>query len=127
MTQTRRRRGFTLVETLATCAIAAFAMAIGAALLTGAGDPLPRAEQTFLEARAMARLVAVSNGPATMRIESDRLVVRDGHANAIVERDWPIDVRAAALEQAVRIDRLGTLEIDSITLVHGERRLEIEL
>lgn len=126
MKSPRRHRGFTLVETLATCAIAALAMAIGAALLTGASDPLPRAEQTFLEARAMARLVAVSNGPATMRIEGGRLVVRDGHANAIVERDWPTAVRAAALDQAVRIDRLGTLEIDAITLIHGERRLEIE-
>lgn len=117
---------FTLVETLATCAIAALAMAIGAALLTGAGDPLPRAEQTYLEARAMARLVAVSNGPATMRIEGGRLVVRDGHASVIVERDWPTAVRAAVLDQAVRIDRLGTPEIDTITLIHGERRLEIE-
>lgn len=126
MTQTRRHRGFTLVETLATCAIAAIAMAIGAALLTGAVDPLSRAEQTFLEARTMARLVAVSNGPATMRIEGGRLVVRDGHANAIIARDWPTAVRAVALDQAVRIDRLGTFEFDAITLIHGERRLEIK-
>jgi hypothetical protein len=111
---------------LAKCAIAALAMAVGAALLTGAGDPLPRAEQTFLEARSMARLVAVNNGPATMRIERGRLVVRDGHANAIIEREWPSAVRAAALNQAVHIDRLGTLEIDAITLIYGERRLEIK-
>lgn len=126
MTQTRRHRGLTLVETLATCAIATLAMTIGAALLTGAGDPLPRAEQTFLQARAIARLVAVSNGPATMRLEGGRLVVRDGHANAIVERDWPTAVRAAALDQAVRIDRLGAFDIETITLIHNERRLEID-
>lgn len=126
MKLTRWHRGFTLVETLATCAIVALAMAIGAALLTGAGDPLPRAEQTFLEARAMARIVAVSNGPATMRFEGGSLVVRDGRANAIIEREWPSSVRTTAPSQVVRIDRLGTFDIESITLIHGGRRLEIE-
>lgn len=118
-------RGFTLVETLATCAIAALAMAMGAALLAGAGDPLPRAEQTFLETRAMARLVAVSDGPATIRLEGGRLVVRDGHAYAVVERAWPTEVRAAALDQGVRVDRLGSLDNGTVALVHGERRVEM--
>ncbi|MFI4883200.1 MAG: prepilin-type N-terminal cleavage/methylation domain-containing protein [Phycisphaerales bacterium JB064] len=118
-------RGFTLVETLATCAIAALAMATGAALLTGAGDPLPRAEQTYLEARAMARLVAVSDGPASIRLEASRLIVRDGHGHAVVEREWPTEVRAEALSDGIRIDRLGASDAPSIELVHGGRRVEL--
>ena len=125
MTSRHAHRGFTLVETLATCAIAALAMAIGAALLTGAGDPLPRAEQTYLEARAMARLVAVSDGPASMQLEAGRLIVRDGRGNAVVEREWPARVLAAALTEGVRIDRLGASDAPSIELVHGGRRVEI--
>lgn len=118
-------RGFTLVETLATCAIAALAMAIGAALLTGAGDPLPRAEQTLLEAQAMARLVAVSDGPASMQLKGGRLIVRDGRGNAVIERAWPTEVRAAVLAEGVRMDRLGASDAPSIELVHGGRRVEL--
>lgn len=118
-------RGFTLVETLATCAIAALAMAMSAALLAGAGDRLPRAEQTYLEARAMAKLIAISDGPATMQLEGGRLVVRDGQGNAIVEREWPTEVRAAALAEGVRIDRLGRLNTNALALMHGGRRVEI--
>ena len=125
MTSRHAHRGFTLVETLATCAIAALAMAIGAALLTGAGDPLPRAEQTYLEARAMARLVAVSDGPASMQLEAGRLIVRDGRGNAVVEREWPARVLAAALTEGVRIDRLGASDAQSVELAHGGRRVEI--
>ena len=125
MNSRHSHRGFTLVETLATCAIAALAMAIGAALLAGAGDPLPRAEQTFLEARAMARLVAVSDGPASMQLEAGRLIVRDGRGNAVVEREWPTKVLATALTEGVRIDRLGASDAPSIELVHGGRRVEI--
>ena len=118
-------RGFTLVETLATCAIAALAMAIGAGLLTGAGDPLPRAEQTYLEARAIARLVAVSNGPAGIRLEASRLVIRDGHGHAVVEREWPTGVRAEALSDGIRIDRLGASDAPSVVLIHNGRRMEL--
>ncbi|MCW5757966.1 MAG: prepilin-type N-terminal cleavage/methylation domain-containing protein [Phycisphaeraceae bacterium] len=118
-------RGFTLVETLATCAIAALAMALGAALLTGAGDPLPRAEQTFLEAHAMARLVALSDGPATMRLEGGRLMVHDGQGNAVVEREWPAGVKAEALVFGVHFDRLGHSDAASVLLVHDGRRVEI--
>ena len=125
MTSRCFHRGFTLVETLATCAIAALAMAIGAALLTGAGDPLPRTEQTYLDARAMARLVAVSDGPASMQLEAGRLIVRDGRGNAVVEREWPTKVLATALTEGVRIDRLGASDAPSIELVHGGRRVEI--
>lgn len=125
MSQSSVHRGFTLVETLATCAIAALAMAIGAALLAGAGDPLPRAEQTLLEARAMARLVAVSDGPASMQLEAGRLIVRDGRGNAVVEREWPARVLATALTEGVRIDRLGQSEVIVVQLVHRERRVEI--
>lgn len=125
MTSQCFHRSFTLVETLATCAIAALAMAIGAALLAGAGDPLPRAEQTFLEARAMARLVAISDGPASMQLEAGRLIVRDGRGNAVVEREWPTKVLATALTEGVRIDRLGQSEVIVVQLVHGERRVEL--
>lgn len=125
MTSPCFHRGFTLVETLATCAIAALAMAIGAALLTGAGDPLPRAEQTLLEARAMASLVAVSDGPASMRLEAGRLIVRDGRGNAVIERDWPAKVLAAALTDGIRIDRLGASDAPSVVLMHNGRRMEL--
>lgn len=125
MTSRYIHRGFTLVETLATCAIAALVMAIGAALLAGTGDPLPRAEQTYLEARAMARLVAVGDGPASMQLEAGRLIVRDGRGNAVVEREWPTKVLAAALTEGVRIDRFGQIEVIVVQLVHDERRLEI--
>lgn len=118
-------RGFTLVETLATCAIAALAMAIGAALLTGAGYPLPRAEQTYLEARAMARLVAVSDGPASMRLEAGRLIVRDGRGTTVVERKWPTNVLATALADGIRIDRLGASDAQSVVLMHNGRRMEL--
>ncbi|MFI4915135.1 MAG: Tfp pilus assembly protein FimT/FimU [Phycisphaerales bacterium JB060] len=118
-------RGFTLVETLATCAIAALVMAIGAALLAGTGDPLPRSEQTYLEARAMARLVAVSDGPASMRLEAGRLIVRDGRGNAVIEREWPTEVQAAVLAEGVRIDRFGTSDAPTIVLIHDGRRMEL--
>ncbi|MEQ9097077.1 MAG: hypothetical protein RIE32_12525 [Phycisphaerales bacterium] len=125
MTSPCFHRGFTLVETLATCAIAALAMAIGAALLAGAGDPLPRAEQTYLEARAMARLVAVSDGPASMQLEGGRLIVRDGRGSAVVEREWPINVLATALTDGIRIDRLGASDAPSVVLMHNGRRMEL--
>jgi len=73
----------------------------------------------------MAKLIAVSNGPATMRIEGSRLVVRDGRATLIVEREWPMAVRAAALTSGVRLDRLADFNVEAITLIHGERRVEI--
>ena len=118
-------RGLTLVETLATCTIAALAMAMGASLLSGAGDPLPRAKETLLEAHAMARLIAVSDGPATLVLERNRLVVRDGHGEAIVQRDWPSGVGAAVLEDGLRIDRLGRVTGQSFVLRTGSRSLEV--
>ncbi|MEQ8845666.1 MAG: hypothetical protein RIB58_12510 [Phycisphaerales bacterium] len=125
MTSRCFHRSFTLIETLATCAIAALAMAIGASLLAGASDPLPRAEQIYLEARAMARLVAVSDGPASIQLEGGRLLVRNGRGYAVIEREWPTEVRAAVLAEGVRIDRLGASDAPSIVLMHDGRRVEI--
>ena len=119
------QRGITLIETLATCVIAAMAMAIGASLLAGAGDLLPRAKQTYLEARAMAKLVAVSDGPATVQLEGARLVVRNGRGNAVVEREWPTNVQAAVLTNGIRIDRLGASDAPSVMLMHNGRRVEL--
>ncbi len=125
MKDPRAHRGSSLVETLATCALVALAMAMGAALLAGAGDPIPRAEQTLLEVHGVARLVAMSDGPATIQLERGTLVVRDGRGDLVVERDWPEDVHSTALIESVRIDRHGRSEARSIRLVHGARRVEI--
>ncbi len=125
MSPRRLHRGFTLVETLATCALAALAMALGAAALSGARDPLPRAEQTLLEVRAMARLVALSDGPATLRLEDGRLVVRDGHGRIGIEREWPDGVMIEGMDDGVRIDRLGRSDRARLILSIGDRRVEL--
>ena len=125
MNAARAHHGLTLVETLATCAIAALAMALGASLLSGAGDPLPRAEETYLEAHALARLIATGDGPATLKLEGGQLIVRDGHGNPIIQRDWPDTVRAAALESGVEFDRFGHAGQQQIILRYGSRSVEL--
>ena len=121
MNAARAHRGLTLVETLATCAIAALAMALGTSLLTGAGDPLPRAEEAYLEARSMARVIALSDGPAMLRLEDGQLVVRDGRGDPIAQRTWPTNIDSKELEAGLAFDRLGRTQQGSVVLRHGSR------
>lgn len=118
-------RGFTLVETLATCAVAALAVALGASLLSGAGDPLPRAKETLLEGYAIARLAAMSDGPATLELRDGQLRVLDGRGATMSQRDWPTQVRATVLESGLTFDRLGQAPRTTVLLRYGPRTLEI--
>jgi len=121
------RRSFTLLETLATCVLAALAMALGAAVLSGARDPMPRAEQTFLELHAMARLTAVTDGPAKLRIREDELIVFDGRDDIAASRPWPASVTLSGIENALHVDRLGRTTLQQVELVANGRTLVIKI
>lgn len=122
-----RTKGFTLIEMLATCALAALAMALGAMMLSGAGDPLPRAEQTFLEAHGMARLTALTNGPAMMVRRGTRLDVLDGHGTLAVSRSWPESVAIKGMPDGLHIDRLGRSLDHEVEFVSDGRSIAITI
>ncbi len=73
----------------------------------------------------MARLVAVSDGPATLELRDGQLRVLDGRGATVSQRDWPAQVRATVLETGLAVDRLGQAHRTDVVLRYGPRTLQV--